>query len=181
VGDSLGMVVQGHEHCLSVTLEEVNLPYALLARGVREPAGSDMPFMTYHVSPQQALEMPAPGQGRGSSRRQDRRGRAARRASRDRRGRHPGYGHIGMTPQSVRRFGGFRVQRTADKAWRMRLSTEKAGAFAVVVECVPVDLPRKSPPPQNSDYRIGAGRRLRRTILVTQDMLVSSRIFSPAS
>src|SRR5207302_6173021 len=56
VGDSLGMVVQGHENSLSVTLEEVLYHTRCVARGVRRSLlVADMPFMTYHISPQQAL------------------------------------------------------------------------------------------------------------------------------
>src|SRR5437899_9121763 len=57
VGDSLGMVVQGHEHSLSVTLEEVIYHTRCVARGVRRSLlVADMPFMSYQISPQQALE-----------------------------------------------------------------------------------------------------------------------------
>src|SRR6516225_6122582 len=57
VGDSLGMVVQGHEHSLGVTLEEVIYHTKMVARGIRHALlVADLPFMTYQVSPQQALE-----------------------------------------------------------------------------------------------------------------------------
>src|ERR1700757_2141596 len=114
VGDSLGMVVQGNENCLSVTLDEMIYHTRLVRRGTRRSLViSDMPFMTFQVSPQQALENA---------------GRIIKEA-----GAHaikleggvrtapivealtgadiPVMGHIGLTPQSVHRLGGFRVQR----------------------------------------------------------------------
>src|SRR5438552_2002433 len=54
----------------------------------------------------------------------------------------PVMGHVGMTPQSVRRFGGFRVQRDEERVLEDALATQRAGAFAVVLECVPAELAR---------------------------------------
>jgi len=104
------MVVQGHEHCLSVTLEEVYLPYALRGNGESGAACwfADMPFMTYHVSPQQKRwRMRPPGQGRGElAVKIEGALRSAASIAAIAAARHPGYGHIGNDEQSVRRFGG---------------------------------------------------------------------------
>src|SRR5204862_2313677 len=118
VGDSLGMVVQGQEHSLAVTLDEVIYHTRMVARGVRRSLlVADMPFMSFQVSPQQALE----NAGRlvkeggahavkleGGVRSAD---RIAAIASAD----IPVMGHVGLTPQSVRRLGGFRVQRDEER------------------------------------------------------------------
>src|SRR5262249_33026911 len=84
----------------------------------------------------------------------------------------PVMGHIGMTPQSVRRFGGFRVQRDETRILEDARATEQAGAFAVVVECVPAEMAQnitallKIP-----TIGIGAGIGCDGQILVTHDML----------
>ena len=92
----------------------------------------------------------------------------------------PVMGHIGMTPQSVRRFGGFRVQRDAEKIIEDALATEKAGAFAVVVECVPTDLTQRiTAALRIPTIGIGAGAGCDGQILVTQDMLGLFDDFQP--
>src|SRR5260370_241159 len=146
VGDSLGMVVQGHEHSLSVTLEEVIYHTRCVSRGVRRSLlVADMPFMSFQISPQQALENAGRLVKEGGARAVKIEGgirsapSMAAIASAD----IPVMGHIGLTPQSVHRLGGFRVQRDEDKLLEDALATEKAGAFAVVVECVPADIAQK--------------------------------------
>jgi 3-methyl-2-oxobutanoate hydroxymethyltransferase len=92
----------------------------------------------------------------------------------------PVMGHIGMTPQSVRRFGGFRVQRDEDKILEDALATERAGAFAVVIECVPTELARKiTAALKVPTIGIGAGNGCDGQILVTQDMLGLYEDFRP--
>src|SRR5207237_9850319 len=138
VGDSLGMVVQGHENSLSVTLEEAIYHARCVARGVRRSLlVADMPFMTYQISPQQALENAGRLIKEGGAHAVKIEGgvRSAASIAAIVGADIPVMGHVGMTPQSVRRFGGFRVQRDADKIVEDALATEKAGAFAVVVEC----------------------------------------------
>jgi len=81
-------------------------------------------------------------------------------------------GHVGMTPQSVRRFGGFRVQRDAEKIFEDALAIEKAGAFAVVLECVPVELAQKiTAALQIPIIGIGAGAACDGQVLVGHNML----------
>src|SRR5262249_24839503 len=84
----------------------------------------------------------------------------------------PVMGHIGLTPQSVRRFGGFRVQRDEAKLLEDALATEKAGAFAVVVECDPAEVAQKiTAALKIPTIGIGAGSGCDGQILVTHDML----------
>jgi 3-methyl-2-oxobutanoate hydroxymethyltransferase len=81
-------------------------------------------------------------------------------------------GHVGLTPQSVRRFGGFRVQRDADQLLEDARATERAGAFALVVECVPADLAQAvTAALKIPTIGIGAGNGCDGQILVTHDML----------
>src|SRR5438105_6673542 len=118
VGDSLGMVVQGHEHSISVTLEEVIYHTRCVARGVRRSLlVADMPFMSFQISPQQALENAGRLLKEGGARAVKLEGgvhsaaRIEAIASAD----IPVMGHVGLTPQSVHRLGGFRVQCVQDK------------------------------------------------------------------
>jgi 3-methyl-2-oxobutanoate hydroxymethyltransferase len=177
------MVVQGHEHCLSVKLEDVIYHTRCVARGVRRSLLlADMPFMTYQISPQQALEsagrLVKEGGAHGVKIEGGVRSAAsiAAIASAD----IPVMGHIGMTPQSVRRFGGFRVQRDAQKILEDALATQQAGAFAVVVECIPADLAEKiTSALKIPTIGIGAGVGCDGQILVTQDMLGLFEDFQP--
>src|SRR5438309_8678537 len=183
VGDSLGMVVQGHEHSLSVTLEEVLYHTRCVARGVRRSLlVADMPFMTYQISPQQALENAGRLIKEGGAHAVKIEGgvRSAASIAAIAGADIPVMGHIGMTPQSVRRFGGFRVQRDADKIVEDALATEKAGAFAVVVECIPVDLAQNiTAALKIPTIGIGAGAGCDGQILVTHDMLGLFEDFQP--
>src|SRR5947209_1949871 len=110
VGDSLGMVVQGHENSLSVTMEEMIYHSRLVARGApRCLIITDMPFMSYQVSPRKALanagRLLKEGQAQAVKVEGGRRTAAAIAAitSAD----IPVMGHVGLTPQSIHRFGGF--------------------------------------------------------------------------
>jgi 3-methyl-2-oxobutanoate hydroxymethyltransferase len=183
VGDSLGMVVQGHEHSLSVTLEEVIYHARCVARGVRRSLlVADMPFMTFQVSPQQALENAGKLIKEGGAHAVKIEGgmRSAASIAAIAGADIPVIGHIGMTPQSVRRFGGFRVQRDADKIVEDALATEKAGAFAVVVECIPTELARKiTATLKIPTIGIGAGAGCDGQILVAHDMLGLFEDFQP--
>src|SRR5438876_1616562 len=183
VGDSLGMVVQGHEHSLSVTLDEVIYHTRMVARGSRRSLlVADMPFMSFQVSPQQALENAGRLIKEGGAHAVKIEGgvRSAASIAAIAGADIPVMGHIGMTPQSVRRLGGFRVQRDADKIVEDALATEKAGAFAVVVECIPADLARKiTSTLKIPTIGIGAGAGCDGQILVAHDMLGLFEDFQP--
>jgi 3-methyl-2-oxobutanoate hydroxymethyltransferase len=175
VGDSLGMVVQGNEHSLSVTLEEVLYHTRLVARGVRRSLlVADMPFMTFQVSPEQALENAGKLVKLGGAHAVKLEGgvRSAAAIAAIATADIPVMGHIGLTPQSLRRFGGFRVQRDEDRLLEDALATEKAGAFALVVECVPTELAEKiTAVVKIPTIGIGAGAACDGQILVVHDML----------
>jgi 3-methyl-2-oxobutanoate hydroxymethyltransferase len=175
VGDSLGMVVQGQPDSLAVTLEEMIYHTRLVARGSkRSLIVTDMPFMSFQVSPQQALEnagrIVKDGGAHAVKLEGGVRSAAAIKAitSAD----IPLMGHIGLTPQSVRRFGGFKVQRDAGRLVEDALAVQEAGAFAMVIECVPVDLANRITESVTiPTIGIGAGPGCDGQVLVLHDLL----------
>jgi 3-methyl-2-oxobutanoate hydroxymethyltransferase len=175
VGDSLGMVIQGHQNCLSVTLDEVIYHTRNVGRGVRRSLLiSDMPFMSFQVSAQQAVENAGRLVKEGGAHAVKLEGgvRSAASIEAITGADIPVMGHVGLTPQSVHRVGGFRVQRDEAKLMDDALATQEAGAFAVVVECVPVQLAHKiTAALKIPTIGIGAGSGCDGQVLVTHDML----------
>ena len=175
VGDSLGMVVQGQPDSLAVTLEEMIYHTRLVARGARRSLViADMPFMSYQVSPQQALENAGRLIKEGGAHAVKLEGgvRSAPAVAAVTAADIPVVGHVGLTPQSVRRLGGFKVQRDADRLLEDALAVEAAGAFALVVECVPADLAaRITQAVKIPTIGIGAGPGCDGQVLVTPDLL----------
>src|SRR5262249_61815347 len=149
VGDSLGMVVQGNEHPLGVPLDEVIYHVRCVARGIRRSLlVAALPFMTYQVSPRQALENAGRLVKEGGTHAVKLEGgvRSAAAIAAITRADIPVMGHVGLTPQSVRRLGGFRVQRDADRLLEGARATEQAGAVAGVLEGIPPELAGRSRP-----------------------------------
>lgn len=183
VGDSLGMVVQGNPDCLGVTLDEVIYHTRLVARGARRClVVGDLPFMSYQVSPQQALESAGRLVKEGGAHAVKLEGgvRSAPAAAAITAADIPLIGHVGMTPQSVRRFGGFRVQRDEARLVDDAKALELAGAFAVVVECVPADVARAITAAVTiPTIGIGAGAGCDGQILVSHDLLGLFNDFRP--
>jgi 3-methyl-2-oxobutanoate hydroxymethyltransferase len=175
VGDSLGMVVQGQADSLAVTLDEMVYHTRLVARGVRRSLlVADLPFMSYQISPQQALESAGRLVKEGGAHAVKLEGgvRAAAAIAAITAADIPLMGHIGLTPQSVRRLGGFKVQRDAERLLDDARAVEAAGAFAVVVECVPTELAaRITATLKIPTIGIGAGPDCDGQILVTPDVL----------
>jgi 3-methyl-2-oxobutanoate hydroxymethyltransferase len=175
VGDSLGMVVQGQPDSLAVTLDEIVYHTRLVARGVRRSLlVADLPFMSYQISPQQALESAGRIIKEGGAHAVKLEGgvRSAAAITAITTAEIPLMGHIGLTPQSVRRLGGFKVQRDAERLLEDALAVEAAGAFAVVVECVPIELAaRITAALKIPTIGIGAGPDCDGQILVTPDLL----------
>ena len=183
VGDSLGMVVQGHETALSVTLDEMIYHTKLVARGITHSLlVTDMPFMSFQVSPQQAVENSGRVLKEGGAHAVKIEGgvRSVPAIEAIVRADIPVMGHIGLTPQSVRRFGGFRVQRDEPKLIADALAVEAAGAFALVVECVPAATAEKiTAAVKIPTIGIGAGVGCDGQILVTHDLLGLFDDFKP--
>lgn len=179
VGDSLGMTMQGYENTIPVTMEESIVYGRSVARGCQNALViMDMPFMSYQTSPEQALENA---------------GRLMKETMADavklEGGKEvcpqiraitaagiPVCAHIGMTPQSVHAMGGFRVQgkdeANARRILEDALAVEEAGAFAVVLECIPPKLAALITEKLSIiTVGIGAGVCCDAQVLVYQDML----------
>ena len=183
VGDSLGMVVQGHETALGVTLDEMIYHTKLVARGIRRALLiTDMPFMTFQVSPQEALENAGRIVKEAGAHAVKIEGGVRSVAAIEAivRAEIPVMGHVGLTPQSVRRIGGFRVQRDEAKLIADAQAVEAAGAFAIVVECVPAGTAEKMRAAVKvPTIGIGAGVGCDGQILVTHDLLGLFDDFKP--
>lgn len=187
VGDSLGMTMQGYKDTLPVSIEEMIMYARSVVRGCKRTfVVVDMPFMSYQVSPAQALEnagrlMKETGasavklEGGKSVCEQI---RAITEAG------IPVVGHIGMTPQSVNAFGGFKVQGKGEENARRvledALAVQEAGAFAVTLECVPPKLAALITKKLDIiTIGIGASQECDGQVLVYQDMLGMSGDFVP--
>ena len=147
VGDSLGMVVLGYESTIPVTMEEMLHHTKAVVRGTkRAMVIGDMPFMTYHVSVEDALHNAACFIQEGGTQAIKLEGgvTVAEKVRRIVECGIPVMGHIGLTPQSIHQLGGFKVQgKTPEAAARLikdAQALEEAGAFAVVLETVPAQL-----------------------------------------
>ncbi len=147
VGDSLGMVVLGYETTIPVTTEEMLHHTKAVVRGAKQAMiVGDMPFMTYHISVSQALENAARFIQEGGAQAVKLEGgvTVAEKVQRIVECGIPVMGHIGLTPQSIHQFGGFKVQgRTPEAAARLLEDAkvlEEAGAFSIVMETVPTPL-----------------------------------------
>lgn len=187
VGDSLGNVILGYEDTIPVTMEDMIHHGAAVARGAKNAlVVIDMPFMSYQTSVYDALVNAGRLMKEGGAGAVKLEGgekvaeqiRAIVDAS------IPVMGHIGLTPQSINAFGGFKVQgkteETAKQLIRDAKAVEAAGAFAVVLECVPSQLAeRVSQEISIPTIGIGAGAGCDGQILVYQDMLGMYSDFSP--
>ena len=187
VGDSLGMVMLGYEDTLSVTMEDMIHHTAAVARGAKNAlVVGDMPFMSYEVSVEQAAINAGRlmKEGRANAVKLEGGVRVAEHIKAITKAGIPVCAHIGLTPQSVNAFGGFKVQgKTAEAAQQMiddALAVQEAGAFAVVLECVPAKLAAIiSEKLDIPTIGIGAGAGCDGQVLVYQDMLALFSDFKP--
>ncbi|MBX3082521.1 MAG: 3-methyl-2-oxobutanoate hydroxymethyltransferase [Anaerolineae bacterium] len=150
VGDSLGMVVQGNATTVPVTLDEMIYHTKMVVRGTQNALiVADMPFMSYKISPEQALTNAARLMQEGGAGAVKLEGGEAIAPIVERvvAAGIPVMAHIGLTPQSVHQLGGWRVQgRDADAAQHLlndALALERAGAFAIVLETIPAPLAKE--------------------------------------
>lgn len=179
VGDSLGMVVQGHATTLPVTVEEICYHGRAVARGARRAhVVGDMPFMSFQLSAVQALENAGRMMKDGAFESVKLEGgeEIAEHVRRIVAAGIPVMGHIGLTPQSVHAMGGFKVQgkgeEDAARVLRGARALEEAGAYAIVLEAIPPDLAEEITESVNvPTIGIGAGVGCDGQVLVCYDLL----------
>jgi len=179
VGDSLGMVVQGHPTTLPVTVEEICYHGRAVARGARRAhVVGDMPFMSFQVSSVQALENAGRMMKDGAFESVKLEGgeEVAEHVRRIVAAGIPVMGHIGLTPQSVHAMGGFKVQGkgedAASRLLRDARALDEAGAFAIVLEAIPPDLAEEITASVSvPTIGIGAGVGCDGQVLVCYDLL----------
>lgn len=187
VGDSLGNVFQGHETTLSVSLEDTIYHSKAVVKGAtRALVVADMPFMTFQVSAEEAF--------RNAGRIMKESGIAAVKleggktvldaVSRMTEAGIPVMGHLGLTPQSINKFGTYRARGTdpeeADRIFREAHELQEAGAFSIVLEKIPAELGKKiTESLEIPTIGIGAGPYCDGQILVYTDMLGLTVEFSP--
>lgn len=179
VGDSLGNVILGYEDTISVTMEDMIHHGAAVARGAKDALiVIDMPFMSYQASVYDAVVNAGRLMKEGRANAVKLEGGASVcpqiRAITD--SGIPVVAHLGLTPQSVNAFGGYKVQgkseTAAAKLLEDALAVQEAGAFAVVLECVPAKLAALITERLDiTTIGIGAGSECDGQVLVYQDML----------
>ncbi len=175
VGDSMGMVVQGHETTLPVTLDQIIYHAEMVGRAVeRSLLIVDIPFPTTHLGPLRAIE-------------------AAGRILKETRGQAvkleggseqvetiralasagiPVMAHVGLRPQNVHQMGGYRAERDAKRLHADATAAQEAGAFGVVLECIPAAIASEiTAALKIPTIGIGAGPHCDGQVLVTHDLL----------
>ena len=187
VGDSLGMVSQGHINTLSVTLEDIVYHTRCVNQGVeRALVVADMPFMSYQVSVEQAVTNAGIliQQGGAAAVKLEGGERIINQVNAILKAGIPVMGHIGLTPQSVHQFGGYKVQGKnfldSKQIKQDAKDLQKAGVFSLVLEGIPEELAKEI----TNDLKIptigiGAGSNCDGQILVTEDLLGMYSNFTP--
>ena len=175
VGDSLGMVVQGDTHTLSVTMDEMIYHTRIVARATQHAmVVADMPFMSYQTSVETALANAGRFLKETGAAAVKLEGGAAVSATIKAMTAVgiPVQAHIGLTPQSVHQMGGYRVQRDEARLLSDARSVEAAGAFSVVLEGIPADIAREITGTLTiPTIGIGAGPHCDGQVLVIHDLL----------
>lgn len=179
VGDSLGMVIQGHDNTLSVTVDDMVYHCRAVSRGRSQALiVGDMPYMSYHVNPEETVRNAGRIIREGKADVVKLEGGQKRlpmiRAILD--AEIPVMGHLGLTPQSVNALGGFKVQAKNQEAREQliedALALQEAGIFALVLECIPFDLAQELTELLSiPTIGIGAGPYCDGQVLVTHDAL----------
>mgnify|MGYP001393501603 FL=1 len=187
VGDSLGMVVQGHDSTISVTIDDMIYHSKEVTRAAKRALVIvDMPFMSYHTSITEAVHNAGRLMKEGGAHAIKLEGGVefADTIRHIVRAQIPVMGHIGLTPQSVHMFGGFKVQgRSLEQAQKIvddAKALEEAGVFAITLECVSEKLTKVIGKAVNVPIiGIGAGNHCDGQVLVSNDMLGMYSDFSP--
>jgi 3-methyl-2-oxobutanoate hydroxymethyltransferase len=180
VGDSLAMVALGYDTTVPLTLDEIIHHAKAVRRGVKNALMVvDLPFMTYQESPEQALRSAGrlmKETGTQAVKLEGGYPAMAETVARLTRAGIPVMGHVGLTPQSVHQFGGFRKQgkspKAGDRIEEEAIALAQAGAFSIVLEHIPDELAlRISQKLSIPTIGIGAGANCDGQVLVTADLL----------
>ena len=180
VGDSLGMVVLGYDNTLEVTVDDIAYHSAAVRRGAPNAfIVADMPYLSYHLGEERTRQNAAELVIRGKANAVKLEGGSASRLGAIRAivdTEIPVCAHLGLTPQSVHRFGGYKVQGKTPKEHEEILlqarAVEKAGAFMLVLEGIPEELGKQiSETVRIPTIGIGAGRYTDGQVLVLHDLL----------
>jgi 3-methyl-2-oxobutanoate hydroxymethyltransferase len=187
VGDSLGNVIQGHETTIPVTIEDVIYHTRAVSRGLHHPLlVADLPFMTYQASRDEAMFNSGRllQEGRAHAVKLEGGVRVAETVRAIVETGIPVMGHIGLTPQSVHGFGGYRIQGRGEAAAK-RLkddaqALQDAGVFSIVLEGIPTALAAEiSAALEVPTIGIGAGPNCDGQVLVLYDLLGLDESFAP--
>ena len=187
IGDSLGMVMLGYENTLPVTINDIIYHTKAVMRGIKNAfVVADMPFLSYHISDEETIRNAGEiiKQTNAHAVKLEGGSEFAETISKLIRAQIPVMGHIGLTPQSINVFGGFKVQGKSEiqakKLIEDALALEKAGVFAIVLECIPRELAEIiSNKLTIPTIGIGAGKDCDGQILVVQDFLGMYSDFAP--
>lgn len=177
VGDSLAMVVLGHDDTLALTVDEMLHHVRAVRRGLERPLLiADMPYGSFHLGPERAVENALRLVKEGGAQAVKIEGARPEIVSALVAAEIPVMGHLGLTPQSVHKFGGFKVQGRGRQARRALLEAarevESAGAFSLVLECIPSALAAEvSVGLSIPTIGIGAGGGCHGQVLVYHDVL----------
>ncbi len=188
VGDTLGMVIQGYENTLQVTLDDIIYHAKAVRRGAKNTfVIADMPFGSYHISEEETRKNAIRLISEANANAVKLEGGSENRLDTIRTIRAivdceiPVVAHLGLTPQSINAFGGYRVQGKQKAQYQQILeqakAVEKAGAFMLVLECIPEKLGREITEKLSiPTIGIGAGRFTDGQVLVYHDILGMSEI-----
>lgn len=187
VGDSLGNVILGYEDTLSVTMEDMIHHSAAVARGAKNAlVVCDMPFMSYQASVYDAVTNAGRlmKEGRANAVKLEGGEEVCPQIKAITECGIPVVAHLGLTPQSINAFGGYKVQgrdlEAAKKLIDDAVAVEKSGAFALVLECVPTEIATKITEKLTiPTIGIGAGNGCDGQVLVYQDMLGMFSDYTP--
>jgi len=187
IGDSLGMVMLGYENTLPVMVEDIIYHSKAVARGAkRAMIVGDMPFLSYHINIEESVRNAGRLIQEGNAHAVKLEGgeEVLDKVKAIVKAQIPVMGHLGLTPQSVNMMGGFKVQgkkeEQARKLIKDALLLQEAGAFAIVLECVPEQLSKIITEKLDiPTIGIGAGRYCDGQVMVTQDMLGMISDFKP--
>jgi 3-methyl-2-oxobutanoate hydroxymethyltransferase len=175
VGDSLAMVVQGHDTTLPVTLDEMIYHAEMVGRAVQHALVIvDMPFPSYHVGRERAIENAGRilKETRCQAVKLEGGAEQAEVIAALVSAGIPVMAHCGLRPQSIHQLGGYKVQRDEARLLADAQAAQQAGAFAIVLECLPAEVAEKiTASVKIPTIGIGAGRGCDGQVLVTQDLL----------